>query len=304
MKKKSLPDLKSLPRGNAPKELLEGALVLEGGAFRGVYTNGVLDVLMREGICLRTTYGVSAGALNGINYVAGQIGRSARINLRYRRDSRYVGKDAFRTNKGIIGFDFIFGDLPGVEKLNESRLMSSETEFFPVACCMETGEAVPIGKNGSVQDLFKAVQASASLPYFSSSVVIDGEHYLDGGAACRVPFPFPLERGFDKIVVIRTRQRAYRKQLKTGRSLSMNKLVYKKYPLYLEALSREKDRYNRDCDTLELLEKQGKIFVIAPSEQVTVKRLEGDMDKLTDLYWLGVRDAEERMAALKEYFGL
>lgn len=293
--------LKGLPRGNAPDTIIEGAVCLEGGAFRGVYTNGVLDAFMQEGLTFRTTYGVSAGAMNGINYVAGQIGRSARANLGYRRDSRYVGLEAYKNNKGIIGFDFVFGDLPGVEKLNTERLLSPETEFFPVATCLETGEAVAFDKGRTVSEVFTAVQASASMPYASSPVLIGGLHYLDGGCACKIPFEFALEREFEKIVVVRTRPRAYRKQLKPKRSLPTAKLAFKNYPKFIEALSRERDEYNKQCDRLELLEKQGRIFVVAPSEPVTVGRLEKDVNKLHDLYLLGYNDARARIPALKEY---
>ena len=293
--------ISELPTGDAPDTVTEGCLVMEGGAFRGVYTNGVIDALMQEGLCFRTSYGVSAGALNGINYTAGQIGRSARANLRYRRDSRYVGRAAVRHNGGIIGFDYMFGDLPGVEPLNTERLMSPETEFFAVATCLETGEAVAFGKGGSVEDVFRAVQASASMPYASRPVEIEGRHYLDGGCACKVPYQFALDRGFEKIVVIRTRPRTYRKKLRRDSRVSPNKVAFRAYPDFVRALERSNDDYNRQCDELELLEAQGRIFVIAPSRPVTVSRLESDMEKLGRLYRLGYRDTRERIPALREY---
>ena len=293
--------ISELPVGDAPDKFTEGCLVLEGGAFRGVYTNGVLDVLMQEGLCFRTTYGVSAGALNGITYNSGQIGRSGRVNLRYRRDSRYVGKGAIKSNGGIIGFDFVFGDLPGIEPLNTERLMSPETEFFPVATCLETGEPVAFEKGNDVNALFKAVQASASLPYASRPVEIDGRHYLDGGCSCKIPYKFALERGFEKIVVVRTRPRTYRKMLKADRRVSADDLVFRSYPEFLRSLKTSNDDYNRQCDELELLEAQGRIFVIAPSRQVTVSRLEGDVEKLGKLYRLGYHDTKKCIPALREY---
>ena len=107
MKNKVYTKLGQLPYGMARDKITEGCIVLEGGAFRGLYTAGVLDALMQAGINFRTTIGVSAGSMNGINYVAGQIGRSGRVNLKYRHDSRYVGVKALVTNKGVIGFDFL-----------------------------------------------------------------------------------------------------------------------------------------------------------------------------------------------------
>ena len=99
--KKVFSGLSRLPKGLASDQLTEGCIVLEGGAFRGLYTSGVLDALMEAGINLSCTVGVSAGALNGMNYVSGQIGRSGRLNLTYRHDSRYVGLKAIRKNRGV-----------------------------------------------------------------------------------------------------------------------------------------------------------------------------------------------------------
>ncbi|MBR5758855.1 MAG: patatin-like phospholipase family protein [Thermoguttaceae bacterium] len=105
----------ALPKGYSSDVLTEGCLVLEGGAFRALYSAGVTDVLMENGINMSCVCGVSAGALNGANYASGQIGRSARINLRYRHDKNYVGVKPMLTEGGVIGFDYIFGDLEGVE---------------------------------------------------------------------------------------------------------------------------------------------------------------------------------------------
>lgn len=293
--------LEELPRGDAPETVTEGCLVLEGGAFRGVYTNGVIDALMQEGLCFRTTYGVSAGALNGITYTAGQIGRSARINLRYRHDSRYVGKEAFKGNRGIIGFDFVFGDMPEIEPLNTERLMSPETELFAVAACLETGKAVALGKENGLEQLFKAVQASASMPYVSKPVEIGGKHYLDGGCASKIPYRFPLARRMKNIVVVRTRPRDYRKKVSRSRRLDAAKLVFRHYPRFVRSIMRTNAYYNRQCSELEQLEAEGRIFVIAPSEPVTVSRLEGDMEKLGALYHLGYNDTMKSIPALREY---
>ena len=58
------------------------ALILEGGAMRGLYSAGVLDILMQNNINADVVYGVSAGALFGLNYKSRQIGRALRYNLK------------------------------------------------------------------------------------------------------------------------------------------------------------------------------------------------------------------------------
>lgn len=75
MKEKAYSGVAALPTGQYTGPLTPGCMVLEGGAFRGVYTSGVLDALLQAGIQMQCTIGVSAGALTGLNYVAGQIGR-------------------------------------------------------------------------------------------------------------------------------------------------------------------------------------------------------------------------------------
>jgi hypothetical protein len=143
----------ALPSGSASDNITEGCMVLEGGAFRGVYTSGVLDALMEEDINMRCTVGVSAGALNGVNYVTGQIGRSGRINLRYRHDSRYVGAKAIRRNKGIIGFDFVFGDMDRVPPLDKKRFMDRSRQFYIVVTNLKTGRTEYLEKNSGIPPL-------------------------------------------------------------------------------------------------------------------------------------------------------
>ena len=203
--------------------------------------------------------------------------------------------------QGIIGFDFVFGKLEGVEPLNTQRLMHSGREFFAVATCLETASPEAFANDGDIGLVYKAVQASASMPFVSKPVEIKGKHYLDGGCSCKIPYRFALERDFEKIVVVRTRPRNYRKKLKMKRSLPSERIVYRDYPEFAEKLKRSSIDYNLQCDELEELEAKGRIFVIAPSEPITVGRLEGDMEKLGGLYRLGYEDTKAAIPALKEY---
>ena len=121
MQDKVYSGIHKLPSGDAPDTIVDGCLVLEGGAFRGVYTAGVLDAFMEAGLNFQCTVGVSAGAMNGVNYVAGQIGRSARVILSYRHDSRYVGLAALKKNRGIVGFDFALNEVNQIIPFNDQR---------------------------------------------------------------------------------------------------------------------------------------------------------------------------------------
>lgn len=286
--------------GTAPDTVREGCMVLEGGAFRAVYAEGVLDVLMQEGINMRCTVGVSAGAINGVNYVSGQIGRSARTNLRYRHNSEYVGLGAIKNNDGIIGFDFMYNELTKTDPFDEKRFLDPSRQLVAVCANCLTGKEDYFSKD-SCSDILQAVRASASLPFVSKMVEIDGKPYLDGGCACKIPYRWALEKGFKKIIVIKTREDSFRKPEPGHKFEKLCKATYHHYPEFAEALAKSDISYNEQCDEIDELKKQGRIFVISPSKPVEVSRLEPDMEKLGDLYFLGVNDARRILPDLINY---
>ncbi len=301
MARKKKIDFDKLPNGIASNKVTKGCLVLEGGAFRGVYTSGVLDFLMEHDLNFECVIGVSAGALNGVNYMAGQIGRAAQINLRYRNDSRYVGTKAFLKNGGVIGFDFILGDMEHIPTLDVKRIMMGGRRFIAAASNMKTAEIDYFENNDSIERLYKGVQASATMPYVSRPVMIDDTPYLDGGCISRVPYKWALNNGFDKIVVVRTRDVSYRKKPNYESRYRITKRVFSKYPEFAEKIAHSHDGYNAECDELEKLNAEGKIFMISPSKPITIGRLEKNVDKLADLYYDGLKDAEAIYPALMEY---
>ena len=301
-KDSELPDMTKIPRKQAPDTIISGCIVLEGGGFRGMYTSGVLDCLMEQGINFSCTVGVSAGAMNGLNYAAGQIGRSARFNLQYRWDSRYVGVQAYRANHGIIGFDFVLDEYNRFDPLNAEVFYRQDRRFVAVATSCLTGKAEYFEK-GKCRELMKAVQASASIPYVSRPVEVEGVPCLDGGCADRVPFQWAVDQGYEKILVVRTRTRDFRAE-PNPRASHVAKRFYWRYPEFSQVLAETDEIYNRQCDRMEELEAQGRIFYLTPSEAPDVKVLEKDLGKLLSLYQLGYRDAQAQLPALRAYLGL
>lgn len=301
-KDSEIPDMTKIPRKQAPDTIISGCIVLEGGGFRGMYTSGVLDCLMEQGINFSCTVGVSAGALNGLNYAAGQIGRSARFNLQYRWDSRYVGVQAYRANHGIIGFDFVLDEYNRFDPLNAEVFYRQDRRFVAVATSCLTGKAEYFEK-GKCRELMKAVQASASIPYVSRPVEVEGVPCLDGGCADRVPFQWAVDQGYEKILVVRTRTRDFRAE-PNPRASHVAKRFYWRYLEFSQVLAETDEIYNRQCDRMEELEAQGRIFYLTPSEAPDVKVLEKDLGKLLSLYQLGYRDAQAQLPALRAYLGL
>ena len=289
-----------LPRGLASDIVTPGCLVLEGGALRGTYSVGIMDAMMEADLNLSCTIGVSAGALNGISYVSGQIGRSARSPLRFRHDPRYFGLGAFLRNRSPFGFDFMFGELSKtLDPLDMKRFLRPERRFVAVATNCLTGRPEYFEK-GRCSDIMLATRASSTMPYISQMVRMDGAPYLDGGCSCKIPLAWALENDFPAIVVIKTRPDAYRRNPDAGKTLA--RLCYgRKWPALARSLAQSNAAYNRLCDDIEKLRRQGRIFVISPSRFMNIGRMEKDLEKLGEWYWLGYRDAQNAMPALKAY---
>ncbi len=296
LRKRIYRDIDMLPAGRARDSITQGALVLEGGGWKGLYTVGVLDAMMEEGINLSSVVGVSAGALSALGYVSGQIGWGARIDLRYRHDRNYVGIGALRRDHGITGFSYLFQNILTEMPIDEKRLNDPRRRLAVSATNLLSGQVVYFEKGHC--DLYLAVQASASVPFVTAPVMIDGVPYLDGGCAEKIPYQWAKESGEKKIVVVRTRELSFRRRPGTSK---LTGRMYRKYPAFVKSMENANESFNRTVEELESEAKSGKVFLIAPSKPVTVKRFDGDMEKLGELYWLGYHDLHDKLSQLKEY---
>ena len=276
-----------------------GTLVLEGGAFRGLYTAGVLDCLLDNNININTVVGISAGALNGFNYLAGARGRSALCILKHRYNSRYVGVKAIRESGSVVGFKFMFEDLNDEYPIDITRLTRGDKKLYAGCTNLETGKAEFI-QTFNFEKMKLAVTASASMPLVSRIVKIDDKKYLDGGCETKLPIRYAIENNFEKIIFVATRPLSYRRKLKAS-ELKVEKVRYKNYPNFIKALANANKRYNLDAEFLESLAQRNGILAISPSEPVSVSRLEKDIEKLGNLYMLGYEDCKKQLPKIKEY---
>ena len=277
----------------------KSVLVLEGGAMRSLYTSGVLDVFMNNNIDIDCTVGVSAGALVGSNYVSNQKGRTANININYCKDSKYIGVGAIKNNKGLIGFDYLFGEIAKDNPFDEKEFFSTKKRFVTGVTNCITGKTEYFDKD--LKNTYKLLQASSSMPLVSKIVEINGKPYLDGAIDCNVPIDWALDQGYEKIVVVLTRNKEYRKQPLSNKMKKMYNLVYKKYPNLLKTMYDRPNKYNENYDEIEKLERENRIFVFRPKNNVDISRLERDQDKLRDLYEEGIDEAEKQLENLKKY---
>lgn len=278
-----------------------GALILEGGSLRSLFTSGVLDVFMEHDLYFSDVTGVSAGALTGSNYVSRQPGRTAKINIGFVNDRRYLGVNNLLRHHEIFNFDFLFNEIGrNILPMDFETFNKSPMRFTAVATNLETGEAEYFEKS-TCSDIFAAVRASSSMPVLSKAVLLDGKLYLDGGCAMAIPYQRALNQGFEKIVLVLTREQGYRKLYTPRPVLRAYAQYFRHYPNFFRALYNIPQRYDRQQREIDRLEAAGRIFVIRPQHPVDVSHTERDTKKLTALYEHGRHEAERQLDALRAY---
>lgn len=271
-------------------------LVLEGGGTRGIYTTGVLDGLLDEELPIHYVIGVSAGACHGVSYVSGQRGRGAQINLEYGDDPRYLSFRNLIFHRSMFGMKFIFEEIPHrLIPFDYESFSSSPIDFVTVCTEVKTGTPVYFGKE-HVCHHSRVIAASSSIPCLAPMVKYEGKKYLDGGASDPIPIAKALEDGCDKVVVVLTRERGFRKTALPYQKLYRH--LYFRYPQFIEALDKRNDTYNRSLDLADQLEKEGKAVIIAPESPLGLLRFEKDKEKLMEAYEKGINDVKQRKEAI------
>lgn len=280
---------------------MKTGLVLEGGAMRGMFTAGVLDVFLENNITVDCVVGVSAGALFGVNYLSGQNGRVIRYNKRFNSDKDYMGIRPLLREGNIFSTEYAYDRVPRrLDPFDDEAFKKSGVPFYAVTTDVESGEPRYVRIN-SVFEQMDTLRASGSMPFVSKPVEIDGRKYLDGGISDSIPFEWLSEQGCDKLIVILTRDMEYRKK-------QMNKALIKtyglKYPKVAEMLLNRHTLYNKSVELLKEWEAAGKAFVIRPSETIDIGRIEKNPEKLQSVYDLGRSDGKAVLSALGDYMGV
>lgn len=276
-------------------------LILEGGASRTVYSCGILDVLLRNNIMADKIYGVSAGAAFGVSYASRQIGRNYRLAAEFMGRPEYMGVKHLLNpfNRSYYNLSYAFDEVPNKWlPFDYEAFGRFEGEFYDVVTNVETGEAEYLREYGD-DKTWKKLQASCALPLLFPEIEVDGVKYLDGGIADSIPYKKALESGCDKVIVILTRPRDYRKE--TDKVTQLCAKRFKNRPEFVKALLSRADRYNQCVDEIQALRKQGKLFVFTPRTTFGVNRIEGDAGKLRKLYMHGCKHAEWALESMKNY---
>lgn len=269
---------------------MKTALVMEGGAMRGMFTCGVLDVLMENGISFDGAVGVSAGATFGCNIKSRQIGRAIRYNKKYCKDKRYHSIRSLLTTGDIYNVPFCYDELPyKLDKWDIETFSKNPMEFYCVATDINTGKPVYHKcETGGKEDIIW-IQASASMPLVSRPVEIDGGVYLDGGISDSIPLKFMEGLGYDKILVIETQPKDYVK----GRQkyMTLVRWMLRKYPNMIKAMEERYLMYNEQKRYVREKEEKGEIEVIRPLAPLNISPVETDEKELERVYQLGRAEA-------------
>ena len=279
---------------------LKKGLVLEGGAMRGMFTAGVLDVMMENGIEYDGAIGVSAGAAFGCNYKSKQIGRAIRYNMKFCQDKRYSGIGSLIKTGNIFNTDFAYGEVPlKYDAFDFDTYQRSPMDFYVVCTDVETGKAVYHSYKGKDDHCFDWIRASASMPMVSQIVEIDGQKFLDGGVADSIPIQYFEEIGYDKNIVVLTRPQDYLK--KRNSLMPLIRMKYRKYPKFVEAMENRHIIYNQTLSYIKQREEEGKLLVIRPKENLQIGKVEKNPEKLRAVYEIGRETVLTQISRIKEF---
>ena len=282
--------------------MMNCSLILEGGAMRGMFTCGILDVFLEHNLSFAAAAGISAGAVFGCNFKSRQAGRPIRYNKKYCGDPRYCSFRSLLKTGDLYGADFCYRELPDIlDPFDRKAYRENPVRFYAGATDVATGECVfHLCEDGGEEDM-RWFRASASMPLVSRPVSIDGRLYLDGGIADAVPYQYMEDLGYNHNVIILTQPRGYRK--KQSNNLLMN-LALRKYPKLREAMRNRPEMYNRQMEELDRKEDEKQALVIRPPEPLRIGHIEKNPEELERVYQIGRKEAESRLEEVKDWLGI
>lgn len=274
-------------------------LVLEGGAMRGVFTAGVIDAFLEEGVDVDLCIGVSAGACLACSYLCKQRGRGYATMTDYLDNKDYCSISSLIRTGDLFGADFLYHKIPEeLYPIDHAVFLKGKTSFYVVATNCRTGKPEYL----QVRDLYRDVdyvRASSSLPLLARMVELHGEQYLDGGVSDPVPVLKAMELGCDKVITVLTRHRGFRKGAEVSVPLIRGK--YHRYPNLIHDMKVRHTVYNDTLSRIGKLEGEGRIFVIAPERPLDIRRSEKNRERLRAGYDHGYTIAKELMPRMRQY---
>ena len=279
---------------------MKTGLIMEGGAMRGMFTAGVLDVLMENGLVTDGAIGVSAGAVFGCNYKSHQIGRVIRYNTEYCNDKRYASFKNLVKTGNLYSEQFCYHEVPEkLDPFDEAAFAASPMDFFVVCTDVKTGEPIYHKcRKGDAEDVLW-MEASASMPLAAKIVKIGHYGLLDGGVADSIPVRFFESIGYKRNLIILTQPKGYTK--KKNKFLPAIRAKYFRYPAFVEAVADRHERYNETLSYISMLEQAGKDYVIRPPIPLEIGAMERDPAQLRRVYETGRAVAQIQVEKIRDF---
>ena len=279
---------------------MKTGLIMEGGAMRGMFTAGVLDVLMENGLVTDGAIGVSAGAVFGCNYKSHQIGRVIRYNTEYCNDKRYASFKNLVKTGNLYSEQFCYHEVPEkLDPFNEAAFADSPMDFFVVCTDVKTGEPIYHKcRKGDAEDV-RWMEASASMPLAAKIVKIGHYGLLDGGVADSIPVRFFESIGYKRNLIILTQPKGYVK--KKNKFLPAIRARYFRYPAFVEAVADRHERYNETTSYISMLEQAGQAYVIRPPIPLEIGAMERDPAQLRRVYETGRAVAQIQVEKIRDF---
>ena len=279
---------------------MKTGLVLEGGGMRGLFTAGVMDVMMEYGIRFDGIVGVSAGATFGCNYKSHQVGRVLRYNVRFKDDPRYMGIRSLLRTGDLVAAEFSYHTLPNELDVFDFEAYNRDPMEFHIVCTDAlTGEPVYRRLDRMDDEGLDWIRASASMPLVSRPVSLDGRLLLDGGISDSIPLRYFQGQGFERNIVILTQPKGFYK--KRTKLMPLFHIFMRRYPAIVQAMSRRHLMYNDELAYLEEQEQLGNILLIYPQDTLPIGRTEQDESKMRRVYAMGRQAAESMLPQIKRF---
>lgn len=280
---------------------MKHGLVLEGGAFRGLFTSGIIDVMMAHDVWPDGLIGVSAGAAFGCNYKSRQAGRAIRYNKAYAHDPRYSGIRSLLTTGDYFNAQFAYHTMPRqLDVFDNEAFNANPMQFYAVCTDVVTGKAVYKHLEQASDTTYDWIRASASMPLVSRVIDLEGHKLLDGGVADSIPLAYFESIGYDRNVVILTQPEGYQKE--HNKLMPLLRLSLRKYPKMIEALDQRHLMYNRQLDYVSEAEREGRCLVIRPKEHLPIGHISHNPDEMQRVYDMGREEGERRIADIIRFY--
>jgi predicted patatin/cPLA2 family phospholipase len=279
---------------------MKTGLVLEGGGMRGLFTAGILDVLMENNVTFDGVVGVSAGATFGCNFISHQIGRTLRYNMSQRKNPKYMGIRSLIKTGDYVGGEYAYHVLPTkLDVFDFEAFEKNPTEFHVVTTNVRTGEAIYHRIDKVDYTGMEWIRASASMPIISRPVAIGDYEMLDGGIADSIPLRYFESEGFKRNIVILTQPKGFRKKL--TKLMPVFKATMRKYPAIIEGMSKRHLMYNQELEYITQQQEEGKCLVICPSDTLPIGRTEQTPKKMQFVYDMGRKAGEDNLEIIRKF---